>query len=302
LRIIGLLLLLGGLFLLLLAPLEIVTLSYFSEGGRFEYEGFRVGGLMFGNIVAQIFGYYLLATIALPLGYGHLRLYSWVRGVAETLLYVWLVLGSPLTILATAILLASKELPPGAVPVLILVFLLLYPLLPLILLRFYRGQVVKAVFADEGRGRDWTELLPRRVLVTGTLLIFFIMALHFPMLFIGIFPLFGRYLFGIQALLALDIAVILLIGLTWGFLRRRMWAWWGSIVYLVFMITSATITFLTNDPMDVFLGMGLTGLEWEVVQNVPLEGSYLVFLFVMPLVVTLGVLIPTRSQMAPGSV
>lgn len=301
LRTIGVLLLLAGLFLLILAPLEIVTLSYFAEGGRFEYEGFRVGGLMFGNIIAQIFGYYLLAAVAIPLGYAHLRLYLWARGLAETLLYVWLVLGLPLTIVATAILLASKELPTSAFPALILAFLLLYPVLPLILLRFYRGRAVKEIFSLSGHGRDWTERLPRRVQVTGSLLIFFILALHFPMLFIGIFPLFGRYLFGFQALIALDIAVILLVGLTWGYFGRRMWAWWGAVVYLVFMITSTTITFLTVEPLAIFRGMGLSGLEWEIVQNVPLEGIHLVFLFVLPLVVTLVVLVTTRRQMGAGS-
>jgi len=116
------------------------------------------------------------------------------------------------------------------------------------------------------------------------------------MLFFGIFPLFGRYLFGFQALLALDIAVVLLIGLVWGFFRRRMWAWWGAIIYLASMIISATITFLAVEPLAIFRGMGLTGLEWEVVQNVPLEGIHLVFLFVLPLVVTLVVLITTRPQ------
>ena len=40
LRLCGLLLFLAGLFLALLVPLENHTLTFFSAGGRFAYEGF----------------------------------------------------------------------------------------------------------------------------------------------------------------------------------------------------------------------------------------------------------------------
>ncbi len=296
---IGAVMFLAGLFLLFLAPLEAITLSYFSAGGRFEYEGFRFGGLMFGNIVSQIFGYYLLAMILVPLGYGHLRLYRWVRRISLTLLYDWLVLGLPLSILVLGILLSSKDLPTSALPFLVLGFLLLYPVAPLLLIAFYRSQPAIETFAQQSRGHDWTAPTPQRILVIGSLMIFFILALHVPILFNGIFPLFGRYLFGLGAILFLDVAVIALIFLTWGTFRRKLWAWWGALIYLALMFSSATITFLTVDPMAIFRGMKLTGLEWEVVQEVPLEGYHLAFLFVLPLILTFFLVLTSRMYFGP---
>lgn len=293
-RIIGAAMFLVGLFLLFLAPLEAITLSFFSEGGRFEYEGFRFGGLMFGNIVSQIFGYYLLAIIAIPLGYGHLRLYRWSRRFALTLLYDWLVLGAPLSILVVAILLTAKDLPTSAAPLLVLGFLLLYPVLPLLFIAFYRSQPVQMTLDHKGRGHDWTEALPQRILVIGSLMIFFILALHVPILFNGIFPLFGRYHFGLNAILLLDGAAILLILLTWGVFKQALWAWWGTLIHFGLLIISAAITFLTVDTMTIFEGMKLTGLEWEVVQNVPLEGFHLALLFLLPLLATFILLLVSR--------
>ncbi|MGD8586976.1 MAG: hypothetical protein PVJ75_16615, partial [Chloroflexota bacterium] len=73
-RLGGLLLLLAGLAGLFIAPMEIPVYSQFEAGGRFTYEGFGFGSLMFGNITVQIAGYYFIALICIPLGYGHLRL------------------------------------------------------------------------------------------------------------------------------------------------------------------------------------------------------------------------------------
>ena len=40
--------------------------------------------------------------------------------------------------------------------------------------------------------------------------------------------------------------------------------------------------------------MKLTGLEWEVVQNVPLEGFHLALLFLLPLLATFILLLVSR--------
>ncbi len=59
----GILLLLGGIFFGLLAPLEIYCFYLFGEGGEFHYRGFAFGSFMFGNITAQIICYYILAAL-----------------------------------------------------------------------------------------------------------------------------------------------------------------------------------------------------------------------------------------------
>src|SRR4030042_2937158 len=83
----GGLLMLGGVAIGFLAPLEMYCFYLFSEGGRFAYEGFGFGSFMFGNIAGQIVGYYLIAGILIPLGYGHLNKRRWARTVSLTLLW-----------------------------------------------------------------------------------------------------------------------------------------------------------------------------------------------------------------------
>src|SRR5512137_3172380 len=76
---IGVLSLLGGTAVGALGPLEMYCFYLFSEGGRFHYEGFGFGSFMFGNIASQIVGYYLIAAMLIPLGYGHLKVRRWAR-------------------------------------------------------------------------------------------------------------------------------------------------------------------------------------------------------------------------------
>ena len=71
--VIGVVLLLIGIAVGFLGPLEMYCFYLFSEGGRFHYEGFGFGSFMFGNIASQIVGYYLIAAVFVPLGYGHLQ-------------------------------------------------------------------------------------------------------------------------------------------------------------------------------------------------------------------------------------
>ena len=67
-----------------IGPLEMYCFYLFSEGGRFHYEGFGFGSFMFANIAAQIVGYYLIALVAIPLGYGHVKRLRWARTLSLT--------------------------------------------------------------------------------------------------------------------------------------------------------------------------------------------------------------------------
>lgn len=108
--IIGIPLLLIGIVAAFMGPLEIYCFYLFSEGGPFYYEGFGFGSFMFGNITTQIIGYYVIALILIPLGYGHLRVRRWIRPVSLALLRCWLVLGVPLAVIFLLVLVTAKEL------------------------------------------------------------------------------------------------------------------------------------------------------------------------------------------------
>ena len=87
LAVIGVLLLFVGIGAAFLGPAEMYCFYLFSEGGRFHYGGFGFGSFMFGNIAGQIVGYYLIAALFIPLGYGHLKVRRWARTLSLTLLW-----------------------------------------------------------------------------------------------------------------------------------------------------------------------------------------------------------------------
>ncbi len=103
-RFVGIVLLLIGVVSALVGPAETYVFHMFEEGGRFHYEGFGFGSLMFANIVIQIAGYYIIAALCIPLGYGHLKLRWWARTAMTTLLVDWLIVGLPLSLIALMML------------------------------------------------------------------------------------------------------------------------------------------------------------------------------------------------------
>jgi len=64
---------------------------------------------MAGNLAVQIVGYYLVAGLCIPLGYGHLRTRRWIRPLSLAALGFWIVLGVPLTVIFLAILYDKLE-------------------------------------------------------------------------------------------------------------------------------------------------------------------------------------------------
>ena len=130
LRIIGVLLLLVGGVAAFLGPVEMYCFYFFSEGGRFHYEGFGFGSFMFGNISAQILGYYFIAAILIPLGYGHLRVRRWAGPLALALLWFWIVAGVLLIVAFLFVLLSAKDLSLFAALIALAVLVISYLALP----------------------------------------------------------------------------------------------------------------------------------------------------------------------------
>ena len=238
--VIGVLLLLSGIAVGFLGPLEMYCFYLFSEGGRFHYEGFGFGSFMFGNIASQIVGYYLIAALFIPLGYGHLTMRRWVRTLSLTLLWSWLVVGAPLIVVAFFILAASKDLSLPAALIALVFLGLSYLVFPGLLIRFYQGRHVRRTFETQDPKSCWIEDLPTPILVLGSLYVFYIIMLHILILFNGMYPVFGVFRFGLAGVVLLDIAIACLVCIIWGTLRLQLWAWWGSVI-LVGLFTFSTV-------------------------------------------------------------
>ncbi len=286
LTIIGILLLLGGVAVGLLGPLEMYCFYLFSEGGRFHYEGFGFGSFMFGNIASQIIGYYMIAIMFITLGYGHLKLRRWARVLSLTLLWSWLVVGAPLIFVVFFILAGSKDLSI-TVALISLVFLgLSYLLFPGLLIRFYQSRNVRRTLETKDAKTYWIEDLPTPILVLSALYLFYLIMLHILILFNGMFPVFGVFRYGLQGIILLDVSIACLVCITWGTLRRRLWAWWASVILLGLFMFSTVLTFFRSSYSAILLGLAFPPREMEFLGGLPVQGYHFSILVGIPLFTT----------------
>jgi multisubunit Na+/H+ antiporter MnhE subunit len=298
---IGVLLLLIGIPTGFLGPIEMYCFYLFSAGGRFHYEGFRFGSFMFGNIAAQVIGYYLIAAVLIPLGYGHLKMRRWTRTLALALLWAWLVVGAPLTIVVLFVLLASKDLSLLAAILAMLGLALGYLVVPGVLIRFYQSRNVRLTFEARDPNSYWTESLPMPILVLGSLELFYAVVLHVPILFNGIFPLFGRFSSGLQGIYLLALSIACLICLAWGTLVQRAWAWWGSLIYFGLMACSSILTLATSRYADILSNLNFPPREMEILDGLPFQGFHFAALIGVPLLLTLGLIFLSKRHFGPSA-
>jgi len=292
----GLIMLLGGIGAAFLGPLEIYPFYLFSEGGRFYYDGFGFGSFMFGNIAAQVLGYYILAAVLIPLGFGHLRLRRWSRTLMVAIVWCWLVAGAPLAVVFLFTLFSVKQLSLVAGWAVVAAVGLSYAVVPWLLLRFYNGPKVRRVFAEADRSTYWTERLPMPVLVLVLLMALYAVILHVPILFNGLFPVFGSWLSGLQGIIALDISILSMVALAWGTTGRRMWAWWADLIFFALLTASSVVTLVRSTYAEILTLMQFPPFEMDMLQGMPLRGFHFAIFVGIPLVITLGVIISARSH------
>lgn len=289
----GILMLLAGLVAALYGPAEAYCFYLFSEGGRFHFEGFGFGSLVFASIAWQVIAYELIAVLLIPLGFGHLRRRRWARVGMIALLWCAWIAGAPLVVVFM-FLLSFKDPAPAAALLAVLAAVLAYLALPGLLMRFYHSPAVRQVFESIEPEPSWVERLPMPVLVLALLFSGYVIALHFPLFFNGIFPLFGAWLSGLQGILALDLAILSLAGLTWGVSQRKPWAWWGSLAYFSLLTVSTLLTLLQSSFVEILAVMRLPPAEMEILKNVPLQGLHLAPFVGLPLTLTLLAILRAR--------
>jgi len=287
----GLVLLLAGIGCAFLGPVELYVFYLFSEGGRFYFEGFRFGSFMFGNIALQVAGYYLAAVLLVPLGYGHLRLRRWARSLALALLWTWLLLGVPLLAVVFFMAVSVKDFSAAGGVAFVVLLAASYLVVPWLGIRFYEGRHVRGTFEAHDARPGALEARPLAILVICLLDLFFLVALHVPLLFGGLFPAFGTLLGGLEGIYVIDAAVLLLGLLLWGTWRQRAWAWWGSAAYYALLAATWIVTFAQTSYAELLAWLRLAPVEMQAMSGIPLQG-YEVGLFAgLPMLACLGVLV-----------
>jgi hypothetical protein len=297
LYLIGAPMLLVGLVAAFYGPLEMYCFYLFGEGGRFAYPGFRFGSFMFANIAAQIAGYYAIAAVLVPLGYGHLARRRWVRPLALAVLGFWWLLGLPLSLVFLLVLVASKEVTLAAVILVVILLAAGYLILPWLLRRFYRSRDLRLTLEARDPCEHWLERLPIPILTLCLLYLFYGIVLHVPILLNGLYPLLDTFLTGLPGIVALDLSILLLGLLTWGTFKRYAWAWWGGLIYWGWLTVSTIVTFALTRYQELLILLALPPREIEFLDGVPLQGVHLAVFFGLVFALPLTWLVVSRKHL-----
>ena len=308
LRIVGAILILVGIVAAYYGPLEIFVFYLFSEGGRFHYQGFGVGSFWFAALVVQNIGYYIIAALFIPVGIGHVQLRRWALTLTQ--LYVWFWLGAGILLVGNGILLIPSAFRIGLsqevllfrlviIGVFSFVFLVL---LPILALWFYRSEKVKSVFEEHDSNRYWTERYPSPLLALLLLFVIIILAMHIAIFFQGSFPMFGLIMLGRQSAYMISFCILVLGVLTYGMARLKIWAWWGSLVYISLLAVSSMMSFSSHSFYDMIAMMDLPAYEVEFLEKLTLLRDYhLVFLFAIPLLIAFGLIVYSKRYFVKGN-
>lgn len=124
--------------------------------------------------------------------------------------------------------------------------------------------------------------------------------LHILILFNGMFPAFGVFRFGLQGIVLLDISIACLICITWGTLRLRPWAWWGSVIGLGLFTFSTLLTLFRSRYSTILSGLAFPPREMEFLGGLPFQGYHFAVLVGPPLLITWGVAVLSKRHFKTG--
>lgn len=295
-------LLIGG-FLLLMLPLTILGTLLSPE---------RPAGSS-RMLVPSIVLYLVAAVFFIWVGIGTILKRRWARALMLTASWVWLAVGIASLIVWFFVMQHLDELVRGQAPgelstgvlvvvkLVVSVFLLLvYGLLPVVFVLFFRSPSVRATIELSDPKIRWTDRCPPQVLS-------FVLALGYcgvsflAMLAFGAAPLFGRLLTGLPAA-ALILASAGVSGyLTHAAYRLRPAAWWGSLFLFTFWAASSALTFARRDVGEMYSAMGLPEDQIEAMKALGMGRGYMVFVSVLSGALLVAYLLYLRRFFRPGA-
>jgi hypothetical protein len=173
-----------------------------------------------------------------------------------------------------------------------------YFVLPWLGIRFYQGRNVRRTFEAHDERSSALEARPLAILVICLLDLFFLVTLHVPLLFRGLFPVFGTLLGGLQGMYLIDVAVLVLGLLLWGTWHQCLWAWWGSAVYYAALAATWLVTFARTPYADLLAWLQFAPTEMEALSGIPLQGFEVGVFAGLPMLACLVVILACRRHFA----
>jgi hypothetical protein len=206
------------------------------------------------NSVAAIYGFVA--------GIGSIRARRWARAIVLAVSWIWLV-GGAVSMLSLIFLLPKMRVlvPPSQetmfMTLQIVVSAIIYVIVPLAFVLFYRQNDVALTCAARDPRPRWTDRVPLPVLAL-VLVMAFSSVVLLGMVARPVFPLFGTILTGAPAMLVLFAVAVLMAWLSIQLYRLRLSAWMTVLALQILGGATALITFARLDVNHYYDTLGLS--------------------------------------------
>ena len=285
-KIIGFILLIGGLFSLFLVPAEFTAFYAFSEGGNFYYEGFGFGSLMFTFIILNSMIYFAIAFFGIPLGIGNITLKKWGLNLSLATLKTLLIIGTALTISFLFSFELIRTLEIYQTLMILMFFLLFSIILPFFLIQFYKNSKAERLFEDSDTASYFAKQSPEKMTII-LLNIFWIFVFYLFIFLNGVFPFLGEFIFRRDGTYLLSIGVFMLLVFTYLIYKNKNYAKYAMLVCYVLLFLTFVFTFFANSTNELLNMLNLPDYEMERVMpafRIP-AGIHLGFFFGILLII-----------------
>jgi len=262
-RIVGILLLLAGLFSLFCAPAEFTSFYAFIDGGDFHFEGFGFGSLTFAFIVFSGMVYASLALVCIPLGIGTMQLKRWGFTLSVAVLRAFLLLGLALTISLLFSFELWNNLEFSLTLTILSVALIFFVALPFALIRVYIHPNIESLFHSSPKGL--VESQHPDTLIIILLNLFWVFVLFLFVFFKGAFPFLGDFVFKKEGTYFLSIALVALLVLSYFIYKNTSYAGVGMIAFYLMLFLTFAYTFISISTNEFIHMLDLPRYELEKV-------------------------------------
>ena len=282
--IVGVIEILVGLGCALLVPLSLLVVAVSG--------GWGVGGTDLRSMLPLLVLYGVASVAFCWIGVGSIRARRWARDLMLSLSWIWLVTGVcnfVVTLVLLPLLLGdvTSAYPPEFVPYIklftVVIIGILYVLLPVAFVLFYRSPDVAATCRARDPRRQWSDDLPERLLTFSIVWALMAVSVLVMPAYGWIFPFFGIVLNNTAGAILWVGVLVACLALAWGGVQRALWAWWGSIAAILAAAVSTVITSIVVDFNQIIEAMNLPSEQAAIVAGVapPDPGVAAVFWLIM---------------------
>ena len=161
--------------------------------------------------------------------------------------------------------------------------------------------MIKSVFTQQDANSYWTERYPFPLLALLLIFVIMVIVMHIAIFFQSLFPMFGQIMLGRQSVYIVALCILILSILMFGVVQLKMWAWWGSLVYISLLTISTAWSFSRYGVYDIVLMLKLPAYEMEFLGKLTLfQDFHLVGLLAIPLLIALALVVYSRRYFEHG--